>query len=327
MKQTPYPKAVTVETTLRCNLRCVHCVSLHRRVEYNADMPPETLDKVWPVVERAEDVSLDNQGEFFCNKDYLSIFRRARDMGKRTTITTNAALVDDKIIENVFFGGLTNLNFSIDSVDAETHEKFRVGSDHEKLMATVREICERKRKSGADIPCVGINFVARRGNIEQLPAMVGLARELGANRLYIYHLFLFGKGLEEESLFNCQELSDEQFRRAREENQGSALELWLPGLFSEDAAHGRRRFRKCDFPWTGVIIGARGEVFACCDPRMAMGNLAEESFDEIWNGKRYRQLRKTVNSSNPQKICANCAYPYIANVNNPAAFFDWELPE
>jgi radical SAM protein with 4Fe4S-binding SPASM domain len=326
MKKTPYPKTVTIETTLRCNLRCVHCVSRHRRAEYNADMSPELLEKVWPIVERAKDVSLDNQGEFFCNKDYLAIFRRARDMGKRTTITTNASRIDDDIIENVIFGGVTNLNFSVDGVNAATHEEFRRGSNYAALMASLRKICDRKKKEDRELPYVGINFVARRGNIEQLPAMVDLAHELGAQRLYVYHLCFFEKGLEKESLFYFQELSDRCFREARERNRGKSLELWLPGLFSEDAKHGRRRFRKCDFTLSSVIIGARGEVFACCDSRFTMGNLNEESFEEIWNGKRYNLLRKTVNSRSPQTICANCGYPYISNVSNPAAFFDWEMP-
>jgi len=327
VKKTPLPKSVTIETTLRCNLRCVHCVSRLRRAEYNGDMTPALLEKVRPLIEQAKEVSLDNQGEFFCNKDYLSIFRHARDSGAHTVITTNAVLLNDEIIDKVVFDGLTSLNFSIDGIDAETHEEFRVGSNFEKLISTIRKICARKQSNGMKQPLIGINTVIRRGNIEQLPAIVELARELGAHSMNVFHIFVFDRKIEKECLYHHQELSDGFLREVREKNRGGSLELNLPGLFSEDAKHDGRRFRKCTFPRDSIIIGARGEVFACCDWRLIMGSLSEESFEDIWNGRRYRQLRESVNSDNPHKICANCSYPHIMNVTNPASFFFWELPE
>lgn len=326
MKRTPYPKSVVIETTLRCNLHCIHCLAVPRRRQYNADMHPDILEMIWPIVEQAEDVSLSNQGEFFCTKNHLAIFRAVRDMGKTTSLATNASLVGDEIIEDVLLGGIDHLDFSIDGVDAATHESLRRGSDFEELIATIRKVCKRKDELKSAVPHVGINFVARRGNIEQLPAMVDLARQLGAGLLNVIHLFVLDRELEQESLYCHQELSDRCFIKARERNRNGSLELRLPGLFSEDAKHGRRRFRKCTFPMYSVIIGAQGEVFACCDWRMLMGDLRQESFDEIWNSERFRRLRKTVNSRRPPKICANCAYPSIANVTNPATHFFWELP-
>ena len=327
MEKAPYPKSVIIETTLRCNLRCIHCVSHLRRVKHNADMAPGILEMIWPLAEQAEDISLDNQGEFFCNRNYLPIFRRARDTGKRTTITTNGKLIGEEIIDNVFFGGLTNLNFSIDGINAKTHERLRVGSDYEKLMALLRKTCERKRNSISDLPHIGINMVIRRENIEQLPAMVKLARELGVERMNVFHFFAWKRSLEMECLFHHKGLSDRYVGIAEEQNRDSGMELCLTTLFAEDAKHGRRRFRKCDYPFSAVTIGADGEVFACCDWRMVMGNLNEASFDDIWNGERYRQLRRTVNSTHPQTICANCCVPFVANTANPAAFFKWEMPQ
>lgn len=326
MKKKSYPNSVTIETTLRCNLRCIHCISSIRRQNINADMPPDMLKKIWPLVEQAEYLSLSNQGEFFCTKNYLAIFRSLRDMGKKISVATNGSLIDDKIIEEVIFAGLEFVYLSLDGVDKATHESFRTGSDFKKLMAIIRNLCERKKESGHTVPHIGLLFVARRGNIEQLPAFVDMANQLGIDTLDVLHLFVFDRKQEQESLYHHQELSDRCFLEARERNRNSSLDLRLPGLFFEDAKHGHKRFRKCMFLQDTVIIGAQGEVFPCCDWRMQIGDLREESFDEIWNSERYRRLRKTANSRNPQEICANCAYPSIANVSNPATHFFWELP-
>ncbi len=288
-------------------------------------MPPDILKKIWPIVEQAEYLSLSNQGEFFCSKNYLTIFRTLRDMGKKISVATNGSLIDDKIIEDVIFAGMEFVYISLDGMNKATHESFRRGSDFDKLMATIRSICKRKRKSRLTVPHIGLFFVARRGNIEQLPALVDLANQLGIDIITVIHLFVFDRKQEQESLYYHQELSDRCFLEARERNRNSSLDLLLPGLFSGDAKHGHRRFRKCMFPQDMVIFGVQGEVFPCCDWRMQIGDLRQESFDEIWNGDRYRRLRKTVNSRNPQKICANCAYPVLANVSNPATHFYWEM--
>ena len=44
----------------------------------------------------------------------------------------------------------------------------------------------------------------------------------------------------------------------------------------------------------------------CCATSVVMGDLEKSSFLEIWNGPKYRKLRKTVNSSQPLSFCGNC---------------------
>jgi len=39
-----------------------------------------------------------------------------------------------------------------------------------------------------------------------------------------------------------------------------------------------------------------------------MGSLERSSFHEIWNGRKYQRLRKTVNSSRPLVFCRDCAF-------------------
>jgi hypothetical protein len=49
-----------------------------------------------------------------------------------------------------------------------------------------------------------------------------------------------------------------------------------------------------------------------------MGNLNEASMEEIWNGKRYRDLRATVNSAAPLPVCAAC--PMFRHTDNPDSY-------
>jgi hypothetical protein len=37
-----------------------------------------------------------------------------------------------------------------------------------------------------------------------------------------------------------------------------------------------------------------------------MGNLLEQTFDEIWNGEVYRAYRRTINTFRPPQACLSC---------------------
>lgn len=55
-----------------------------------------------------------------------------------------------------------------------------------------------------------------------------------------------------------------------------------------------------------------------------MGNLHNETWEEIWNGASYRNLRRTVHSWNPTSICRHCCFTMGINggdEGNYARFF------
>jgi len=67
----------------------------------------------------------------------------------------------------------------------------------------------------------------------------------------------------------------------------------------------------CASPYTGVFIFYDGRVFPCCHPhahtKLPMGNLLKQEFDEIWNGRAYRNLRAGLKLGDPPPICQRCS--------------------
>ena len=63
---------------------------------------------------------------------------------------------------------------------------------------------------------------------------------------------------------------------------------------------------RCILPFSWVSINELGEVMPCCALPIVMGNLNKQSFMEIWNNRRYRKLRRTVNSIHPIGVCNHC---------------------
>ena len=62
----------------------------------------------------------------------------------------------------------------------------------------------------------------------------------------------------------------------------------------------------CLMPWIHFHVGNNGTAKACCVANIPFGNINENSFDEIWNGKAINTLREKFLNNQPDNRCANC---------------------
>lgn len=64
----------------------------------------------------------------------------------------------------------------------------------------------------------------------------------------------------------------------------------------------------CHWPWQDTVIFPDGNVAPCCywyDSHF-MGNLNEESFEAIWHGPKYRELRQQLLDGELNETCSRC---------------------
>jgi radical SAM protein with 4Fe4S-binding SPASM domain len=68
---------------------------------------------------------------------------------------------------------------------------------------------------------------------------------------------------------------------------------------------------RCSSPTNSVFVFYDGRVLPCCHPHahasMSMGNLAVQSFAEIWNGPLYRNLRAGLSTGDAPPLCRACS--------------------
>ena len=64
---------------------------------------------------------------------------------------------------------------------------------------------------------------------------------------------------------------------------------------------------RCAAPWRGLHINPRGDVKTCCagDPNM-LGNLNDQSIQEILTGPVMQQIRQSLRRGEPHAYCYNC---------------------
>jgi hypothetical protein len=78
----------------------------------------------------------------------------------------------------------------------------------------------------------------------------------------------------------------------------------------------KERRYPCSSPWEQSVVFPEGEVSLCCKTLtdvgwkgvISVGNLNQSTFEEIWHGKEYNNVRKEVlkNSFKKYKVCEDC---------------------
>lgn len=70
----------------------------------------------------------------------------------------------------------------------------------------------------------------------------------------------------------------------------------------------------CMMPWVHMHAYPDGRVYPCCiaDYWHPIGNLRDNTMEEVWNGEQYRELRRNMMAKQPSKQCSKC-YEQEAN--------------
>ena len=64
----------------------------------------------------------------------------------------------------------------------------------------------------------------------------------------------------------------------------------------------------CSMATYHLKVAPTGEVYPCCRaPReLVMGNVREETVEEIWNGEKYREFRRRMFAGDYPDPCSTC---------------------
>lgn len=74
--------------------------------------------------------------------------------------------------------------------------------------------------------------------------------------------------------------------------------------------------RACYFPWYYIHVNPDGTVFPCGSwfEFSTFGDFKTQTFEEIWTGPQYTELRKQIYNMELRDVCANCS---VANMGRP----------
>ncbi|HEX9638411.1 MAG TPA: radical SAM protein, partial [Acidobacteriota bacterium] len=331
----PRDLRVFIDTTDRCNLRCIMCAfaleefsgNWNAREQSDGDMPLWLFEKIAAqTLPRASYLALSCGTEPLMSRTFLDCLERVAPYGvPQVEFPTNATLLTQAKAERVVKARPHVIMVSLDSPDPATFEAIRPGARFDKVIANVRGLQEIKRRLGTPNPELRLNLTLMRRNVEQLEDYIELARNLGAARIDIRHVNPFdGLGMERESLVHFKALANRHLERARRRclEYGIAIARWPEPFDLSGAAHPTAPLA-CQSVMDSLYINPAGQVVPCAwwlhEP--PIGDFKSQDLDQILSAPALLEARALAARGELKPCCAQTCAVRSANVNDPA-FFD-----
>ncbi|MBE7559686.1 SPASM domain-containing protein [bacterium] len=287
------PVHILVEPTNYCNLGCEVCETgagdLGRAQGF---MTLENFNRILDKIPSLNSMLFYFMGEPFLNRAAYDMIAAARARGIWVETCTNGDLVDP---ERLVACDLNLVSFQIGGLVQETHKVYRVNSLLPRVIERMKAVRRLRDERGLVHPEINLGFIVMRHNEHEVPDVPAFAREVGADRFEIVKPCV--RTIEQGRKFLTQ-----------------ADEYWI---------YDRRKFEEgelipLDKPknWCGIIyhsmgINWNGDVVSCCrDPRgkYVLGNILKQPLNEIWNGPKFRELRRMVATRQAEMdLCRLCS--------------------
>lgn len=321
------PTHIIIEPSNLCNINCVQCRSresieqLKREGVKFGNLSMEILKKILEFVPFAGSIHLSGWGEPYMHPDFEQILKEIRKKNKYAFIrfNTNATLLNKKRLTTLIWLPVNMVSISIDSPFKSTFESIRRGAKFEKIVENLLLINELKQFYNTCNPLIMFAFVVLKENIEQLPDMAKFAKKYNADFLYCINVdnkindygrplplgkdfYLKNKKFFRESLDLGWELGVPVI--------GPAMDIYNESLGSGggEVKRNRSEYPLCMEPFRSVYINHYGGISPCCFlPYIEMGNLEEFDLLTIWNGDKYKTLRKSL-FTHPTDLCEKCIF-------------------
>jgi radical SAM protein with 4Fe4S-binding SPASM domain len=268
----------------------------------------------------AEEVTLFGWGEPTVHPKFSEFLRVLYNYNVRKYFVTNGMLLN-KFIDDIFRYKVDIIAVSLDGATPQTNNRIRVRSDFKKIIDNASLIQNKKKYLGVSYPYMNLVFTAMRSNIEELPQMVYLTKELGLEELKVVYLTVFNENLISENLHGEKELVRRYFEKAIEIADNLKIKIKLPHYQGEDEA-GELSHKPCYAGWRDLFIGSDGSIRPCQSTSYIINRFDKNAdFKEIWNSKEFRDFRSRVNDTDKMpEQCRLCYQSSYANWNKKESF-------
>lgn len=202
---TGFPRKLFVETTTRCNLNCFMCVKQNSGSINEGDFSTTLFDRIEPALTCLDALILNGIGEPLLNPNLETYIRRAKKMMPASAwigFQSNGLLMTDLLAASLVDAGLDKVCISIDAIVPEQFGKLRDGGDVSAVERALAALSNAKLLCDRPEVKIGIEFVAMRSNIRELPKTLEWAAKRGAGFAIVTHVLPYDKLHAPEALYS-----------------------------------------------------------------------------------------------------------------------------
>lgn len=274
----PLPTTYWIDTSSICNLKCVMCPQSKGLRRPTSVLGMETYRQIIDqICGNKPMVKLYMTGEPLINQDIIEMVTYAAAKKCHTLIHTNATLLTESTARRIIDSPLETISFSFDGCTQEVYERLRPPARFESVKKNIERFLKIRKEIGSKLPKAVVEIIEMadtKGNIDEFMQQWRDA------------------GTDEVSVTTCM--------------------TWLGDV--EDHRLNKPKicgYRPCPALFRSTAILSDGTVVPCCmdvHGQLRLGNINEQSIEDIWHGAKYKELRRQhLERTIPKNsICHEC---------------------
>jgi radical SAM protein with 4Fe4S-binding SPASM domain len=296
------PVIVYLELTLRCSFLCKHCyIPAKSRWPEKPDqvrageLSTEEIFKLLDELKRAGTLFLVlTGGEIFLRPDLMQITERATELGFVVKFYSNGFHLTDELAKKMKDLGVYAVEISIYGASEKTYQEVtKIRGGYKRVMQSIGYLREHGVRTILKTPVM-------RLNVADIHAIKAMSNEM---KLSLRYDFVIVPGFNGDKTPLSQRCSDEQISQALKE---------LGAKFTTNDNNDSTRTSCAVGKWSAVVDPI-GDVYPCIELRQKIGNVREQSFDQVWqNNPHMRKIRQILADAPANEeafedgICGHC---------------------
>lgn len=307
------PIGVNIEFVRGCNLKCPLCQLQENNFEdnygdKNGIMNMNTFERIVELLPKSiATFGLYNYGEPLLDKNLFEKIKILKDKREDILVGMDTNLSLDFDPFKMVNSGIDYIQVAFDGYSQETYSKYRKNGNFEKVISNISRIKAVKRMLNINTP--------------EIIAKTILFKYLVINKDFIYNLAL-GSGADKHDFVsaefnsNCNEKIDDWIP---EEQKYTHYDIIKSKETNNKKYIGEVEKNNCCMRMIApiLVIDYLGNVYPCCAlvrKDFNMGNININSFEEIWNSKKFVDFRlNAFFNKNKYENCKQCLGSILEN--------------
>lgn len=277
----------TVIVTYRCNARCTMCNRYKEPSKPEEEISLETIRKLPSMY-----FTNITGGEPFIREDLKEMVRELYKKSDRIVISTNGFFTD-RIVDLCKEFPNIGIRISIEGLEDTNNEIRGLEDGFNRGYTTLKTLKEMGMTD------VGFGMTVQDRNAKDLVPLYDISDELNMEfaTASLHNSFYFvetGNIIHDRLMVakNFEELINRLLK-------SNSPKKWFRAYFNHGLINyifGQKRLLPCDMSFDTFFIDPYGDVMPCNGTREkeVMGNLNEQSWDELWNSPQSEQVRRQV---------------------------------
>jgi len=254
------------------------------------------------LLDRAKFIDITGTGEMTLHPDFFNTLDYLTEKKVPIRMITNGTLLNERVRDAIVKSSISELVISVNSLDKEIYKKVMGVDRIEEILENIDALVKVYDRT------LFFSFVMNAYNFDEVPSFIDLGKKYNKN-IYCLGLTPTLEYTPDLIIPPTQENKD-KITKWREYASSLGVTFWIFNFDTQVGVKERddnlsEKIKNCEWVHTKMLIDIDGDVKPCCWNKLIMGNVFKQSFNEIWHGSTYKNLREMVKKGMTQ-YCMNC---------------------